>query len=74
MTVFEIYVEGHQATGSSSTAQLITTQEAPSFREACIRAHQRGAFKGYGEFNPEKLTLWGCRLFDNRTDAQKSFG
>jgi hypothetical protein len=27
-----------------------------------------------GNFNPEALTYWGCKLFDNEADARKGFG
>lgn len=67
--MFQIWCEGYQANGDSSGANLLATVYADSFREACIKH-----FKNDKLFNEENLTYWGCRLYDNRIDAQKTFG
>ena len=70
---FEIWSEGYRATGDYGTATYHGTVTARTFRDAV---------KKYAESNPRfkkdlslrGLTLWGCKLFDNESDARKSFG
>lgn len=70
---YYIWSEGFRATGESSTATLHTRVRADSFKEACLKhAEKDDEFKLY--FDPERMTYWGCRLFDNESDARKSFG
>ena len=69
MKEYEIWSEGYAATGESAPAHLHGKQEAESFFEACLIF-----FKGSYLFNVDRMTYWGCRLFDNETDARKSFG
>ena len=67
--IFEIWSEGYIITGGSGTAQLHDKIKANSFKEACDIL-----FNGDQFYNPKNLTYWGCRLFDNETDARKAFG
>lgn len=70
MKLFEIWCEGHQATGK---ADLIGYMMAYDFKQACeIYAKLVPSFKKH--FDPESMTYWGCKLFDNEKDARKSFG
>jgi len=66
---FEIWVEGFRATGQSGTAFLYAIQEADTFNEAC-----KIALANNSSFDENSLTYWGCRLFNNETDARKAFG
>ena len=60
-------------TGESGTATKLGRCKGKTFKEACISwAKQNTAFNKY--FNVDKLTYWGCRLFDNESDARKAFG
>ena len=72
--IYDIWVEGHCATGERSTASHICQQEGRDFADACHRAFRAGKFAGYGGFDAEHLTLWACQLFDNETNARKGFG
>ena len=74
MKQFEIWTEGYAATGGSSCHQLICTQVGINFKDACVRAHIAGKLEGHGNYDPVGNTVWGCRLFDNASDAAKSFG
>lgn len=68
---WEIWMEGYSATGEHATASCVGTRvPARTFREACIKTY------GYDNnlFDPERLTFWGCRLFDNEADAREGFG
>jgi len=70
---YSIWSEGYRATGNSSGANFEGVGHGETFREACDDLARRDqVFAKY--YNPEKLTLWGCRLFDNESDARKSFG
>ena len=70
---WQVWVEGFVVTGESGKAQLMGETEAKTFGEAC-----RIVFSKTREhamyFDPVRLTYWGCRLFDNETDARRSFG
>jgi hypothetical protein len=72
MKEFEIWVEGYAVTGNREKASLLGKEIAETWDEAvCAYMNKnpdriRKDFRGY--------TNWGCRLFDNETDARKSFG
>lgn len=74
MKEYDVWIEGHQATGDSSTASKLGTFEASSFRVACIAWASTLDPDGQELFDQEALTYWGCRLFDNEQDARKAFG
>ena len=69
MKVYTIWIEGYQIQGGSCKASEVATIKANSFKEAC-KIH----YKNDKLFNEEKLTVWGCELYDNEIDARKSFG
>lgn len=70
---YEIWSEGYTATGQSSGAMLLGYCHGTDLKDACINyAKQNAEFASY--FSAERMTHWGCRLFDNREDAQRSFG
>jgi len=64
-----VWVEGYSTTGDCDRAQLVGEVQADSFESAC-----KELLSGNSCFDPNKLTLWGCKLFDNETDARKAFG
>ena len=80
---FDIWVEGYLVTGMEgipAKAQLIATGvEGKDFNDAVTRwynSNPENASK-YGSLYFTKSgnpCLWGCCLFDNETDARKSFG
>ena len=68
----EVWSEGYLATGMEGVpagANFEGRVKAESFQEACdkILGHR-------DDYNRDKLTLWGCRLFDNEQAARRSFG
>lgn len=69
MQQWDIWVEGYQATGDRGVAQRVATVSAPSFKEACDKYFEKDPL-----YTKERLTYWGCKLFDNESDARKSFG
>ena len=70
---YEVWMEGHIATGSSSKAELLGVTKAENFRGAVHKVlEKKGMLDSY--FNPEKLTYWACKLYDNEAEARKGFG
>jgi hypothetical protein len=61
------------ATGNEAKAKLIGTVDADTFAEACEKLMAEPPYND-GNFNPEHLTYWSCRLFDNEADARNAFG
>jgi hypothetical protein len=80
MKSFEVWVEGYRATGESSTAQKLGTFKAISFDQAVdqwLDTKSSDEVQRYYQHHPDreqKHTWWGCDLFDNETEARKSFG
>jgi hypothetical protein len=69
---FQVWMEGYACTGQSSGASFQGTFEAPTFVEACDIAFKDEKHKQY--YDRDRLTYWGCKLFDNGNDAVKNFG
>lgn len=66
---YEVWREGFRITGCWSNASLVGECEANSFAEACEKLLGRSS-----TFNRERLSDWGCKLYDNEKDARQSFG
>lgn len=69
MTEFNIWSEGYEATGNHSPATLHGTVKAETFKDACD-----SFFKDDKLYDPENLTYYACRLYDNFEDARRTFG
>jgi hypothetical protein len=67
--VFQVWSEGYRATGDYGVAISHGQVEAENFRAACDQI-----FGSNLNYNSERLTYWGCRLFDSELEARKSFG
>ena len=82
MAKYDIWIEGHQAQGSSSKAHLLACGvEAETFVAAVLRwynalAEVSDVERMYGKLTIDdgRARLWGCELFDNYDDARKRFG
>ena len=72
MKQYNIWMEGFRIMGERAEAEFLGAYEGESFLDACKKAADD--HPGYGGYNPEHNTIWGCRLFDNEKDARKSFG
>jgi hypothetical protein len=69
---YEIWAEGFVTNGEQTGARFHGTFEADSFAKACdFWARTLPSEK---HFDRDRLTYWGCRLFDNEIDARRSFG
>lgn len=69
MRQYEIWSEGYITNGERAGAHFHGRAMGDTFAEACRRL-----FKDDYNYDDEKGTHWGCRLFDNEDDARKSFG
>ena len=69
---FDIWAEGYGASGQGGTACHFGRAYGKDFKEACITFFSVASRPGW--FDPERMTHWGCRLFDNEIDARRSFG
>jgi hypothetical protein len=70
---YEVWVEGFSAMEQKGQAGVFGRITTGSFKEACILL-ARDMPEAERYFNQERLTWWGCRLFDNEADARKAFG
>jgi len=71
-TLWAVWSEGYSTNSDRSAAQRMGVYEADSFQEACdIFGKQADMPELYDSV---KLTYWGCRLFDNETDARALYG
>lgn len=75
---YEIWIEGYATTGNISEAVRVTKEKAFSFHEAIqqyvnsLEPEQAKRWNYSKDLNV--WTMWGCRVFDNETDARKAFG
>ena len=72
MKKYKVWKEGYLCTGMEgrpSPASFVGECEANSFRDACIKLCGRDI-----NFNRDKLSIWGCRLYSNEQSARSTFG
>lgn len=69
---FNIWSEGLACTGQSGKAQFHGSYKGITFAEACEAWAKSTDDPNY--FDRKHLTYWGCKLFNNESDARKSFG
>ena len=73
--LWPVWREGCGATGLAGKAAICGYYYAPTFREACMLwANDRLSPNEQKYFDAEKLTFWGCGLFDNEVEARRAFG
>lgn len=72
---WEVWTEGYRATGEEQGAVFHGIYRGETFQDALV------AFRASLEdsrteklVNLAKGTFWGCRFFDNETEARESFG
>ena len=74
MKTFEVWAEGYRATGDTGHHRLMGRAEAETFLEACDIVFSEGDSYFQGCYDNERLTHWGCRLFDNASEAAEAYG
>lgn len=70
---FNVWMEGYVATGQSARAELCGTYTASTFRDAVEMWVNENATRRK-DYDPHKLSFWGCAFFDNEADARRGFG
>jgi hypothetical protein len=70
---FEIWSEGYHANEGRSGATMHGKMNAKNFPEACDKFALRNADFDT-EYDKERLTYWGCRLYPHEFLARRSFG
>lgn len=70
---YDIWLEGYAITGGNGIAKNFGTFKADSFEEACELALIKHKYD-MSYYTKETNTFWGCRFFDNGSDARRSFG
>lgn len=73
---YKVWSEGFSCTGDRGTAQFHGEFQAESWDDACKMAFPNdtaGNLK-LDRFGPGRHAFWACELFDNETDARRSFG
>ena len=75
MKTYQVWSEGFKVTGEYSTATFHGSFEASSFKGA-IQAFKDSLTDPYAIscVDVDGMSFWGCRFFDNESDARKSFG
>jgi len=71
----DLWSEGYAATGESSDAIFHGTFKSKDLRDAVIQF--RDSLDDEGSKNCidiKRLTFWGCKFYDNESEARKSFG
>lgn len=87
---YEVWSEGFAATGQSASATLLGKAFARNFAQACdivmcknhlkrIEEVNSPDYQGYcppntWDYDPRKLSDWGCELFWSKELAAKTFG
>lgn len=72
---WNLWMEGYDFVGilasGRNEARFYGTVEAETFVKACDEF-----FKNENSYRSDSVrpSVWGCRLFDNETDARKSYG
>lgn len=75
MKKYEIWIEGHRASGDYSHAQKITETYAENFQSACDKICKDPKIQNrFGTYDSSSLTLWGCKLYPTEEKARKHFG
>ena len=78
MKAFEIWSEGFRCTGDAGHAyRHASAIRAETFKGACdLLAAREPSFRHYYTWLEANNAgyYWGCKLFDNETDARRSFG
>lgn len=77
MKTYTLWMEGYAATGESGGARCLGSFEAETFVDAVkVWDRECNYDKGFGTLSVSggQASVWGCRIFDNQRDAQRSFG
>lgn len=75
MKEFEIWTEGYIATKEKHKAMFHGKFKGNTFKDAVIAWKKTLTDKDSIKcVDLDGMTFWGCKFFDNETDARKNFG
>ncbi len=74
MKRWSLWTEGYIVTGQSSRAQYHGEFTAETLLDAVQAFKTTLTTSDAALIDLQRLTWWGCKFFDNETDARKSFG
>lgn len=76
MKEYDIWVEGSITSGGDATSARILASKirAKTFKEACLIISKTSLVRSRGYFDLDRLTFWGCQLYDNEEDARRFLG
>jgi len=74
MKIYAVWTEGYIVTGQSSDATFWGLFEGSTFEDAVQSAVNSMPEEEWKSFDPQTLTWWGCKFYDNEIDARKNFG
>lgn len=72
--LYEVWSEGYRTNRESSCANYFGKFEGKTFRDAVKYLRDTIDKESRSYIDMRTLTFWGCRFFDNETDARKLFG
>lgn len=78
MKVYDVYIEGYCDNGGRTPAEYLGQHTGRTFadaaRQACVSRYGEESTKIYFDIRGGVPAFWGCRLYDNHTDAARLFG
>lgn len=78
MKIYEVYIEGYCDNGGRAPSEYLGQHAGRTFadaaRRACVSRYGEESTKTYFSIRGGTPTFWGCGLYDNYTDAARSFG
>lgn len=69
---YEVWSGGYSATGNSAPCMYRGKAKAASFKSACEAIMLRTG--NIEHYDKERNTDWGCRLFETKAEAARSYG
>lgn len=73
MKKFSIWTEGYNATGDKCTAKYYGDHKGHNLKEAIYNFGHSLSVDSRVYIDFDNLTFWGCKIFDNESDARKAF-
>lgn len=72
--LWEIWMSGYSATGNYAQATCLGTFPGRTFKDAVWHYKQSLPQDERVLVDLDRMTCWGCKLYDNEANARKSFG
>lgn len=73
MNQYTIWMEGYSATGESAPASILGYAKGENFTDA-VKNFKNENPKHAEYIDLDRLTYWGCKLFNTESQARRGFG